>query len=134
MPLSVQSAIDTTFLDNAHYDVSLKFPSGYEPLDGMPVAEADGLVPFVIVDGELKTQTFSITCYVTERQEALLRSLYTNTVHTAYIDQRYPISVSWGHGSATVTKSCYISAYEPPTKVDYSKADILGVSFSLRPI
>lgn len=134
MPLSVQSAIDTTFLDNAHYDVSLKFPSGFAELDGMPVAEADGLVPFVVVNGELKTQSFSFSCYVTERQEALLRVLYTNTVHTAYIDQRYPISVSWGHGSATVTKSCYIAEYEPPTKVDYSKADILGVSLSLRPI
>lgn len=134
MPLSVQSAIDTTFLDNAHYDVSLKFPPGFAELDGMPVAEADGLVPFVVVNGELKTQSFSFSCYVTERQEALLRVLYTHTVHTAYIDQRYPISVSWGHGSATVTKSCYIAEYEPPTKVDYSKADILGVSFSLRPI
>lgn len=136
MPLTVESAYKTEFLDTAHYDVVLDFSGihGFTELNDIVVADADGLVPFVIVDGELKTQTFSFTCYVTERQEALLRSLYTNTVHTAYIDQRYPISVSWGHGSAPVTKSCYISAYEPPIKVDYSKADILGVSFSLRPI
>lgn len=134
MPLSVQSAIDTTFLDTAHFDVSLKFPSGYELLDGMPVSGADGLVPFIIVDGTLKTQTFGITCYVTESQEALLRALYASTVHTSYIDQRYPISVSWGHGSATVTKSCYMSSYEPPSKVNYSQASILEVSFSFRPI
>lgn len=137
MPLTVESAYKTEFLDTAHYDVVLDFSGipGFNELKDIVVVDADGLVPFIIVDGELKTQTFSFTCYVTERQEALLRTLYTNTVHTAYIDQRYPISVSWGHGSASVTPlSCYMSAYVPPTKVDYSKADILGVSFSLRPI
>lgn len=134
MPLSVQSAIDTTFLDTAHFDVSLKFPSGFEDLDEMPVSDADGLVPFVVVDGNLKTQEFGLTCLVTERQEALLRVLYAYTIHPAYVDQRYPISISWGHGSASVTMDCYLAAYEPPTKVSYSSAEFLTVSLTLRPI
>ena len=56
MPLTVQSSIDTTFLDTVHFDVSCKFPPGYEILDDIVIFDTGGLRPFVLNDGVLKTQ------------------------------------------------------------------------------
>lgn len=137
MPLSVESAIKTEFLDNAHYDVVLDFSTtniaAFGKLNDIVVTDADGLVPFDMKGGVLKTPTFTITCYVTAEQDALLRKLFEYTIHPSYVDLRYPILVTWGHGINNVAKDCYLSEYDSPERVNYSKAELLTVVLSLRP-
>ena len=134
MALTVQESIDTTYLDVVHYDTECTFSRGYEALDNIVIKSANGLVPFVLSEGSLKTQEFSITAIVTHQQEALLRSLYLATVHPGYIDQRYPITISWGYTSAKTQIKCYLADYMPPKDIDYTKADILDVDLTLRAI
>lgn len=132
--LTVQSAIDTTFLDTAHYDAECSFPGGYEELNKLAITEISGLNPFIIDDGTLKTQEFTVEAHVTQRQESLLRSLYTSTVHVNYIDERYPITFMWGHPDMPTQMKCYLSNYEAPESVSYVDAKILSVKLTLRAI
>lgn len=134
MALSVQEAIDTTYLDTAHYDTECVFPRGFETLNNIVIKETGGLVPFIIVDGALKTQEFTITAIVTNEQENLLRQLYRLTVRPGYIDQRYPIRFTWGHPDKKTQMECYLAKYTPPESVNYSQADILDVDLTLRAI
>lgn len=134
MALSVQEAIDTTYLDTAHYDTVCEFPRGFESLNSIVIKEAGGLVPFVIVDGSLKTQEATITAIVTAEQENLLRQLYRLTVHPNYIDQRYPILLTWGHPDKKIQLNCYLSNYKAPDSVNYGQAEILDVDLTLRAI
>lgn len=132
--LSVQSAIDTTFLDTAHFDAECVFPRGFDELNKLVISNVGGLRPFIIEDGQLKTQEFTVEAYVTNRQELLLRSLYTATVHPGYIDLRLPITLMWGHEDNPTQIKCYLSKYEPPESVDYKSAEILDVKLTLRAI
>lgn len=136
MALTIQDAIDTVFLDTAHYDVQFTFPSGYESLNTLVVHNAGGLVPFTYVEGHLKTPEYTIEVYVTAKQDKLLQDLYTNTMHPGYIDQRYPISIAWGHTDKQYTHQykCYLASYVPPEAVDYSSANILSAVLTLRVI
>ncbi len=135
MALTVMEAVDTTYLDTAHYDVTLKFPTGYEILNDVTVKEASGLIPFVYTGDALKTQEFRLTCIVTNEQEALLRNLYVTTNHPGYTDLRYPIWITWGHPENGIPyKECYLAEYEPPDSVNYTSADILDVTMVLRVI
>lgn len=138
MGLSIQDAIDTVFLDTAHYDVELKFTSGFEGgLNNLVVRNAGNLTPFTYVDGELKTPEYDIEVYVTAKQDKLLRELYLLTMHPGYVDQRYPIYISWGSITDTTytsTVKCYLSSYAPPESVDFTSADILNAKFTLRAI
>lgn len=134
MALSVQEAIDTTYLDTAHYNVTCEFTGGFEELNRIVIKEASNLVPFYVVDGALKTPEITIKAIVTARQEYLLRRLYLSTVHNKYIDQRYPIHVSWGYPKLDNYGDCYLSKYTPPDSVNYTNAEILEVEFNLRVI
>jgi len=132
--LSVQQAIDTTFLDTAHFDAECKFPRGFDELNRLAISDAGGLRPFLISDGELKTPEFTVEAYVTNRQEMLLRDLYMATVHPGYIDERLPIILMWGHADNPTQVKCYLADYEPPDSVNYKDAEILNVKLTLRAI
>lgn len=132
--LSVQQAIDTTFLDTAHFDVECKFPRGFDELNRLAISDVGGLRPFLISDGELKTPEFTVEAYVTNRQEMLLRDLYMATVHPGYIDERLPITLMWGHADNPTQVKCYLADYEPPDSVSYKDAEILNVKLTLRAI
>lgn len=132
--LSVQQAIDTTFLDTAHFDAECKFPRGFDELNRLAISDAGGLRPFLISDGELKTPEFTVEAYVTNRQEMLLRDLYMATVHPGYIDERLPIILMWGHADNPTQVKCYLADYEPPDSVSYKDAEILNVKLTLRAI
>lgn len=132
--LSVQQAIDTTFLDTAHFDAECKFPRGFDELNRLAISDAGGLRPFLISDGALKTPEFTVEAYVTNRQEMLLRDLYTATVHPGYIDERLPIILMWGHVDNPTQVKCYLADYEPPDSVSYKDAEILNVKLTLRAI
>ena len=134
MPLTVQSSIDTTFLDTVHFDVSCKFPPGYEILDDIVIFDTGGLRPFVLNDGVLKTQVFTISAYITGRQDFRLWELYRATMHPSYIDMRYPIILRWGPAENPETKECYLYEYNPPEGVDYKSPELLGVKLTLKPI
>ena len=132
--LSVQQAIDTTFLDTAHFDAECKFPRGFDELNRLAISDAGGLRPFLISDGALKTPEFTVEAYVTNRQEMLLRDLYMATVHPGYIDERLPIILMWGHADNPTQVKCYLADYEPPDSVSYKDAEILNVKLTLRAI
>lgn len=132
--LSVQSAIDTTFLDTAHYDAECSFPNGFEELNKLAITKVGGLRPFVIADGQLKTQEFTVEAVVTLRQELLLRALYESTIHPGYTDLRFPIEFMYGHPESPMQIKCYLSEYEAPESVDYKSAEILDVKLTLRAI
>lgn len=132
--LSVQQAIDTTFLDTAHFDAECKFPRGFDELNRLAISDVGGLRPFLISDGELKTPEFTVEAYVTNRQEMLLRDLYTATVHPGYIDERLPIILMWGHADNPTQVKCYLADYELPDSVNYKDAEILNVKLTLRAI
>ena len=132
--LSVQQAIDTTFLDTAHYDAECLFPRGFDDLNKLAISDVGGLRPFVISDGELKTPEFTVEAFVTNKQELLLRELYTATVHPGYIDERLPITLMWGHADNPTQVKCYLANYEPPESVSYKDANILNVKLTLRAI
>ena len=135
MALTVEEAINTTYLDTAHYDVVCQFKArGFEELDNIVIKEVSGLVPFYVVKGELKTPEITIKAIVTAKQEYLLRRLYLLTVHNKYIDQRYPINVRWGYPEMENYGDCYLSDYVPPDSVNYTNAEILEVEFTLRAI
>lgn len=134
MPLTLQSSIDTTFMDSAHFDVTLSFPRGFELLDSLAIHNVEGLVPFTYVDGALKTPEYSLDAYATVQQEKLLRDLYSRTVHPGYIDETYPIRVSWGHEDNVTQAECYLSTCKVPGGLDFSRAELLSVSFTLRVI
>lgn len=132
--MKITDSIKNEFLDNAHYDIECAFLGEYAKLDGIVIAGGSGLIPFVLRDGELKTQEFVLTCIVTAEQDKLLQKLYSNTMHPGYVDQRYPVSVSWGHISARHSRSCYLKAYNPPDQLNFRDASILEVTLTLRPI
>lgn len=135
MALLVDSLIQTTFMDVAHYDVVCDFPNGYKDLNSIVITDASGLRPFIISDGKLQTQVISIDAYATPSQDTALRSLYRATVHPNYIDQRYPVRVTWGHtGEKKTTLICYLSDFMSPEKVNYTKADLLPTTLILRAI
>jgi len=131
----ITDSIKTEYLDNAHYDIGCAFPpAGYGKLDDIIITDGSGLVPYVLKDGELKTQEFQLTCIVTAEQDKLLQKLYAATMHPGYVDERYPVRVSWGHESARIHKACYLKAYNPPESVDYASPAILQATLTLRPI
>lgn len=132
--LTVQAAIDTTFLDTVHYDAECVFTNGYEELSKLVITNVSGLRPFIIKDGDLQTPEFTVEAYVTARQELLLEELYKATIHPSYVDLRYHIDFMWGHTDKPKLFSCYLSEYEPPDSVDYKSADILSVKLTLRAI
>lgn len=132
--LTVQSAIDTTYLDTAHYDAECAFPNGFEELNKLAITQVGGLRPFVIADGQLKTQEFTVESIVTLRQELLLRALYEATIHPGYTDLRFPIVFMYGHRDSPMQIKCYLSEYDAPESVDYKSADILNVKLTLRAI
>ena len=132
--LSVQSAIDTTFLDTAHFDAECVFPRGFDELNKLVISNVGGLRPFILEDGQLKTQEFTVEAYVTNKQELLLRELYMATVHPGYIDERLPITLMWGHEDNPTQVKCYLANYEPPESVSYKDANILNVKLTLRAI
>lgn len=134
--LTVQSAIDTTFLDTAHFDAECSFPGGFEALNKLAISDAGGLRPFLISNGELKTPEFTVEAYVTLKQHKLLETLYLSTVHPGYIDERYPIVFSWGNPADDEhpQMKCYLADYEPPESVSYKNAEILSVKLTLRAI
>ena len=132
--LSVQSAIDTTFLDTAHYDAECSFPNGFEELNKLAITQVGGLRPFIMADGKLKTQEFTVEAVVTLRQELLLRQLYSATIHPGYVDLRFPVVFMWGHPDSPSQIKCYLSEYEAPESVDYKSAEILDVKLTLRAI
>lgn len=138
MPLTIQEAIETQFLDTAHYDVVLEFTSGYEGvLNSLAVHNARDLIPFTYVKGELKTPEYTMDVYVTEEQDRFLQALYEATMHPGFVDQRYPVYVSWGIVSNTQymhTVKCYLSEYTPPDSVDFKSAEILSATLVLRAI
>lgn len=137
MGITVQEAIDTVYMDTAHYDVVLSFPSGYEDLNNLAVYSAKNLVPFTVVNGKLETQEFTIEAYVTAKHDRLLQALYLSTVHTRYIDQRYPVMVYWGNTSDvqyTNQVECYLANYTPPESVDFKNSEILNATLVLRAI
>lgn len=130
----IADSVKSEFLDNAHYDIECAFFGEYAKLNGLVIESGAGFTPFVLKDGSLKTQEFTLTCIVTAEQDSLLQKLYAATVHPAYIDQRYPVQVSWGHISARHSKSCYLKVYDPPSQFSFSDASILKVTLVLRPI
>lgn len=132
--LSIQSAIDMTFLDTAHFDAECAFPRGFDELNKLAISTVGGLRPFILEDGQLKTQEFTVEAYVSNKQDMLLRSLYTATVHPGYIDLRLPITLMWGHEDNPMQLKCYLAKYEPPETVSYKDAEILDVKLTLRAI
>lgn len=133
--LTIRSAIDTTYLDTSHFDVECSFPKpAFEDLDKLTISDVDGLRPFIMDGGQLKTQEITVSAHVSNRQELLLRTLYTLTVHPGYIDLRYPVIVTWGHKDNPVQLQCYLSNYVPPDSVNYKDAEILSVKLTLRAI
>ena len=130
----ISDSIKTEFLDNAHYDIECAFSGEYAKLNDIVVVSGDGLSPFVLEGGNLKTQEFPLTCIVTAEWDQLLQKLYAATMHPGYVDQRYPVQLSWGHKSARHHKACYLKAYKPPTQVSFRDASILEVTLVLRPI
>lgn len=131
----ITDSIKTEYLDNAHYDIECAFsPASYEKLNAITIVSGSGLVPYVLSNGELKTQEFQLTCIVTAEQDKLLQKLYAATMHPGYVDERYPIRISWGHVSARIRKSCYLKAYNPPESVDYASPALLQATLTLRPI
>lgn len=135
--LTVQSAIDTTFLDVAHYDATCVCNvSGFEEISNIAISDVSGLRPFVISDGSLKTPEFTVTAYVTLKQDKLLQDLYMATVHPGYIDERFPIIFMWGDiaDNSHPQVSCYLANYSPPDNVNYRSADLLPVRLTLRQI
>lgn len=134
--LTVQSAIDTTFLDTMHYDVQCNFTNGFEELNetSLVITNVSGLRPFIIKDGSLQTPEFTLEAYVTVRQDELLQELYKATIHPNYVDLRYPVEVSWGYLKDSKLYSCYLLEYEPPDSVNYSSAEILSAKMTLRVI
>lgn len=134
--LSVQQAIDTTFLDTAHFDAECKFPSGFDELNKLAISDVGGLRPFILTDGQLKTPEFTVEAYVTLNQHKLLQDLYMATVHPGYIDERFPITLAWGDPADKEHPqvACYLADYEPPDSVSYKDAEILSVKLTLRAI
>lgn len=134
--LSVQQAIDTTFLDTAHFDAECKFPRGFDELNRLAISDVGGLRPFLISDGELKTPEFTVEAYVTLKQHKLLQNLYLATVHPGYIDERLPVVLVWGDplDKEHPQVACYLAEYEPPESVSYKDAEILSVKLTLRAI
>lgn len=134
--LTVQQAIDTTFLDTAHFDAECRFPRGFDGLDRLAISKADGLRPFILSDGKLKTPEFTVEAYVTLKQHKLLQALYEATVHPGYIDERFPILLQWGDPSDKdhPQRECYLADYTPPESVSYKEAEILSVKLTLRAI
>lgn len=130
--LTVQSAIDTTFLDTAHFDAECSFPGGYEELNRLVITHVDGLCPFMVVEGKLKTQECTVEAHVTLQQEVLLRGLYTATVHPGYVDLRYPVTLTWGHYDRPTQVKCYLARYVAPEDVNYASAELLSVKLTLR--
>ena len=132
--MKITDSIKTEFLDNAHYDIGCAFPGEYAKLNDIAIVSGSGLTPFVLKDGELRTQEFTLSCIVTAEQDELLQKLYGSTMHPGYVDQRFPVRVSWGHASAKHMRECYLKAYNPPSQVDFRNASILEVTLVLRPI
>lgn len=140
--LTVQSAIDTTFLDTMHYDAECQFPRGFDKLDRLAITSVGGLRPFVMKEGKLQTPEFTVEAVVTIEQELMLRDLYAATIHPGYVDLRYPITFMWGNSARRTDHTpdnstqikCYLSEYEPPDSVDYKSAEILEVKLTLRAI
>ncbi len=130
----IADSLQTEFLDNAHYDIECAFFGEYAKLNGLVISGGSGFTPFVLKDGSLKTQEFTLTCIVTAEQDELLQKLYNSTMHPGYVDLRYPVHVSWGHVSARHTKACYLKAYDPPSQISFRDASILEVTLVLRPI
>lgn len=130
----ITDSIENEYLDNAHYDIGCAFPKAYAKLDTIVISGGSGLNPFVLTSEGLRTQEFTLTCIVTSEQDQLLQKLYAATMHPGYVDERYPIEISWGHPSARAKKSCYLKAYTPPGQVSYGSAAILEVTLTLRPI
>lgn len=128
----ISDSIQNEYLDNAHYDIGCAFPKEYERLNDIVIAGASGLAPFVLVNGELRTQEFTVTCIVTSDQDLLLQKLYKATMHPEYTDQRYPIQVSWGPTQSKMTCDCYLKSYTPPRDVNYGSPAILNVTLTLR--
>ena len=134
--LTVQDAIDTTFLDTVHFDAECTFPRGFEDLNKLAITNVSGLRPFIITNGELKTPEFTIEAYVSLKQHKLLQDLYMATVHPSYIDERWPVVFMWGDPSDDdhPQVACYLSDYQPPESIDYKSADVLPVKLVLRQI
>lgn len=132
--MKITDSIQNEFLDNAHYDIECAFLGEYAKLDSIVITGGSGLSPFVLKDGDLKTQEYSLSCIVTTEQDKLLQKLYGATMHPGYVDQRYPVRVSWGHVSARHIKECYLKAYNPPEQINFRDASILEVTLVLRPI
>lgn len=131
----LEDSWNNEYLDNAHYDIAVRvIPRDYAKLDDIVVTSASGLNPFVLADGNLKTQEFTLTCIVTAEQDQLLQKLYGATVHPAFIDLRYPVEVSWGPAQAKIQRTCYLKAYAPPSQVHYDNPSILEVTLTLRVI
>lgn len=147
----LESVIETQYLDNGSYDVFVKIPA---PYDGGPnsllVSEIVGGNAFLIDNGQMHTPELTITAYVTKQQDSLLRHLYAATVHSGYIDQRYPIKVEWGDisnspfakpignvdglldESGMDAYDFYLASYTPPGNVSFSSGSLLPVSMVLR--
>lgn len=150
MSFNLTDTLTTTFLDTTRFEVTLSFPKGYNNCDTIVVHSAEGLTPFTYIDGELKTFEATVSAYVTPTQNKYLEKLYKDTMHPGYVDQRYPISLSWGLPESlysiedstkakfkdeyVTTKACYLSNYVPPTSIDYGSAEILSVELTLREI
>lgn len=142
--LKVTDLMDTVFYDTAHFDVQLHFNGGYEALDKIAINNAQDLIPFTFVKGELTTPEYTVEAYVTPAQDKLLKALYSATMHPKYVDQRYPIEIAWGYikngdssqmdGQFSNLAKCYLSEYTPPSDIDYSDAKIFSVSLVLRVI
>ena len=56
--LSIQSAIDTTFLDTAHFDAECEFPRGFDELNKLAISTVGGLRPFIL-EGVCRKITFA---------------------------------------------------------------------------
>lgn len=134
--LTVQDAIDTTFLDTAHFDAECAFPRGFEDLNKLAIINVSGLRPFIMANGGLKTPEFTVEAYVSLKQHKLLQDLYMATVHPGYIDERLPVVLMWGDPSDSTHPevACYLSDYQPPEIIDYTSANVLSVKLVLRQI
>lgn len=130
----IADSVKREFLDNAHYDIGCAFLGEYAKLNDIVITGGSGFNPFVFSEGELKTQQFTLTCIVTAEQDGLLQKLYAATMHPGYVDQRFPVQVSWGHISARHHRSCYLKSYAPPSQISFRDASILEVTLVLRPI
>ena len=144
----MDAILHTEYVDSAHLHVEVAIPSPFADPDksAFVVTEASNIEDFIVgSNGSLRTPEITIKAIVTIGQYQRLRDLYIVTNPPGYVDEDYPVKVSFYHGdygsdsnrsnvSSEETHDYYLKELEGVDGLQYSNATISEVSLTLRRI